>query len=285
MSKGVFRRPHFAPRYRRPVYLPSATAAAAPSSLPLRPSPIKALLAGTVFRRAYVAPTYRRRAFLPSLTPAPAPASLPLRIYPVKRLLGGPLFRRPPFAPTYRGRAWLPSVTPAAAPLSLPLRISPMRRLLAGEVFRRPHFAPAYRRLAFLPSLAPAAPVSRPPPVRRRRAWLLAHPGVPSYYRQRRGFLPGAARAPLGALSVFFTDFAVTASFGAQSTQVLRDAPDLELLGDAVLSREYAITYAASQLTGLKTGDTVTVDGVAYKVREVTSFDDGALMRATLTKP
>jgi len=68
------------------------------------------------------------------------------------------------------------------------------------------------------------------------------------------------------------------------SAQVLLDAPDTELVDGTTRSREYAITYAATQLTGLKTGESLTVDGVSYQVREVTAIDDGALMRATLTK-
>lgn len=286
------RRPHFAPRYRRPVYLPSAPPAAAPTSLALRANPIRRLLAGAVFRPPPHVPCYyRRRVLLPSAAPAPAPLSLPLRAHPLKRLLAGTLFRPAHFPASYRRRAFLPSLTPAPAPVSLPLRVHPMRALLAGAVFRRPHFSPSYRRRAALPSLAPAAPVSRPPPVRGRRIWRLARPRFAPYYRTRR-LLPGTApaappSAPAVDLSPFFqlADFAVAASFGAQTAQVLLDAPDLELLGDAVQSREYAITYAATQLTGLKTGETLTVEGVSYQVREVSALDDGALMRATLTKP
>jgi len=302
MSRGVFRRPHFAPRYRGRVYLPSAPAAAAAASLPLRVNPIRRLLAGAVFRPPpHVPRHYRRRVLLPSAAPAAVPVSLALRVHPAKALLGGALFRPPTFAPYYRPRAWLPSLTPAAVPTSLPLRVNPMRRLLAGEVFRRPYFAPTYGRRAFLPSLAPTAPVSRPPPVRARRGWRLARPrSAPYYYRTRR-LLPGtAAAAPPIAVEVFaedlsaffgIADFAVAASWtpaaggASQHAQVLRDAPDEEWLAGAVQSREVAITYRATQLVGLKTGESITVDGVAYTVREVAALDDGAVMRATLIKP
>lgn len=74
-------------------------------------------------------------------------------------------------------------------------------------------------------------------------------------------------------LSAFFStvDFAVTATFGALTAQVLLDAPD-EALGVGfvgALSREYVITYRSDQLTGLTTSSAVTVDGSAYTVREV----------------
>ncbi|MGH8568784.1 MAG: head-tail joining protein [Gammaproteobacteria bacterium] len=71
----------------------------------------------------------------------------------------------------------------------------------------------------------------------------------------------------------------------SQTAQVLLDAPDVEFLDGAVQSREYEITYAATGLQGLKTAETLTVDGVSFTVREVTALDDGRLMRATLTKP
>lgn len=291
MSRGVFRRPHFAPRYRRPLFLPSAPAAAPAGSLPLRVKPpVKAMLSGGLFRSPHFAPYYRKRAFLPSAPPVAAPVSLPPRVHPMRRLLAGTLFRPTHFPYTYRRPAFLPSLTPTVAPVSLPLRVPPIQRLLAGALFRPAPFAPYYRKRAFLPSLAPTAPVSRPPPSRPRRVWRLARPHFAPYYRCRArcllpGPVPAAASIPLGKLAVFFSDFAVAASFGAQSAQVLRDAPDEQWLAGAVQSREYAITYAATQLPGLKTGDTLTVDGVSYRVREVSALDDGALMRATLTKP
>lgn len=87
-------------------------------------------------------------------------------------------------------------------------------------------------------------------------------------------------------LAAFFStaDFAVSATFGAQTAQVLLDQPDEELLDGRVLSREYAITYRADQLTGLKGGDAITVDGIAYTVREVGALQDGKIMQARLRK-
>lgn len=93
-------------------------------------------------------------------------------------------------------------------------------------------------------------------------------------------------------LATFFStaDFAVTATWtpsggGAQQTaQVILDTPDEELIDGRVLSREYVITYRADQLTGLKGGETVTVSGTAYTVREVTALEDGQILRASLRK-
>ncbi|MGH8700062.1 MAG: head-tail joining protein [Burkholderiales bacterium] len=258
---ALFRRPHFAPYYYPArAFLPSAAPVAAPpASLPLRLNPSKRLLAGKMFRRAHFAPCYRRRLVLPSAPPAVAPASLPLRFNPAKRLLPGALFRRPPVARYYRARAFLQSLTPAVSPPSLPLRINPIKPLLGGKVFRRrwQHYRP--RRFLLLPS-APAAPVA-----------LLYSEDLSVFFQ--------------------FADFALEASWtpsagGApQTAQVLLDAPDEQLLEGAVQSRDYAITYAVTQLTGLKPGETLSVDGVSYTVREVAALDDGAVLRATLTKP
>lgn len=87
-------------------------------------------------------------------------------------------------------------------------------------------------------------------------------------------------------LGAFFSeaDFAVPLTWGLLSAEVILDAPDEEIIDGRVLSREYAITYRAAQLVGLAGGQTVTVDGNTYTVREVTALDDGKIMRATLRK-
>lgn len=85
----------------------------------------------------------------------------------------------------------------------------------------------------------------------------------------------------------FDTDgFAVTATFGAQTAQVILDAPGESLLGDRIASSDYSITYRADQFNApsLKNGDSLTVDGANYKVRSLNTLDDGKLMRAWLSK-
>lgn len=93
-------------------------------------------------------------------------------------------------------------------------------------------------------------------------------------------------------LAAFFStaDFAVTATWtpsagGAQQTaQVLLDQPDEEILDGRVFSREYAILYRIDQLIGLKPGEVITVDGIAYTVREAGALQDGKILRATMRK-
>jgi hypothetical protein len=83
-------------------------------------------------------------------------------------------------------------------------------------------------------------------------------------------------------LSPMFADFGVTAVHGATSAQVLLDMPTASDLGGYALEGEYSITLPAASLPGLAMGETVTVSGTAYRVREVYLLDDGALKRVML---
>jgi len=93
-------------------------------------------------------------------------------------------------------------------------------------------------------------------------------------------------------MAAFFStaEFAVTATFtpaggGASvSASVILDAPTEDILGGDGLSDEYAITYAVTDLPGIKSNATGTIGGISYKVREVRLLDDGKLKRAKLSK-
>ena len=85
-------------------------------------------------------------------------------------------------------------------------------------------------------------------------------------------------------LGAFFSadDFAVDVTWGVQTATGILNAPD-ETAGGA-LSREYLLIYPVTKLVGLTTGQTLTVDGSAYTVRDVRATDDGKIMNATLSK-
>lgn len=87
-------------------------------------------------------------------------------------------------------------------------------------------------------------------------------------------------------LDVFFNgdEFAVDAVIGAVTVKVIFDSPTEQILGGDVLSNEYAIMGKASDLASLARNASLTVDGVAYKVRENYLVDDGKVRRVTLTK-
>lgn len=95
-------------------------------------------------------------------------------------------------------------------------------------------------------------------------------------------------------LSIFFADFGVPAvwtpspAIGGpqQSATVLFDEPAEMVLGDSlVVSNVGEITYAVGQLTGLDDGENLTVNGVAFHVRQrPRKIDDGRLMKALISR-
>lgn len=85
-------------------------------------------------------------------------------------------------------------------------------------------------------------------------------------------------------LAPFFLDFGLPAAFGGNTATVLLDMPDQAILGDMQLSTEYAMFYKSGDLPGLKHGDTGTVGGTTYTVREIAAQDDGKTLRAALKK-
>lgn len=71
----------------------------------------------------------------------------------------------------------------------------------------------------------------------------------------------------------------------AQTAGVFLDMPDEIILGGGMTSTEYAITYAATKLTGLAEGESLTIEGVDYKVRSAPRrIEDGKMMRAMLSR-
>lgn len=93
-------------------------------------------------------------------------------------------------------------------------------------------------------------------------------------------------------MGAFFSvgDFAVAATFTPTdggptvSASVILDAPTEDVLGGDALSDEYAITYPATELAGIRAGASGVIAGVSYKVRDVRLLDDGKLKRAKLSK-
>jgi hypothetical protein len=83
-------------------------------------------------------------------------------------------------------------------------------------------------------------------------------------------------------LAPLFFDFGLVAEHGTDSALVLLDMPTSSDLGGYALEGEYSITLPAESLPGLAMGETVTVSGTAYRVREVYLLDDGALKRVML---
>jgi hypothetical protein len=86
-------------------------------------------------------------------------------------------------------------------------------------------------------------------------------------------------------LSVFFNPsegFAETATFSGASAPVILDRPEVGALDDAMIAGDFRALMLASSFPTLAAGNTLTVAGVAYVVREVQAVDDGALKVARL---
>lgn len=61
-------------------------------------------------------------------------------------------------------------------------------------------------------------------------------------------------------------------------------APDETMLDGLGLSTDYSIRYPSSAIVGLTAGESLTIDGHAYRVREIRALGDGSEKRATLTR-
>jgi hypothetical protein len=70
---------------------------------------------------------------------------------------------------------------------------------------------------------------------------------------------------------------------GTVTVQCAFRAPDEDVLGGLMLSRDYTIEYPAAEIV-LQAGEVVEIAGVAYRVREVRAMRDGSECRATLAQ-
>jgi hypothetical protein len=85
-------------------------------------------------------------------------------------------------------------------------------------------------------------------------------------------------------LTVFLNDFGVSCTAGAISALGILDMPTQVLAGEMVLSTDYTLTCRFADFGGLVYGDSITVNGVNYQVRETRQLDDGAFVEIGLQK-
>jgi hypothetical protein len=78
-------------------------------------------------------------------------------------------------------------------------------------------------------------------------------------------------------LSIFLADFGKPVVAGAQAGLGILDMPGEYVLGDRVINNQHVLTAEASKFGGLSYGDSLTVDGQPYAVKEgPLSLADGA---------
>lgn len=79
-------------------------------------------------------------------------------------------------------------------------------------------------------------------------------------------------------------EFAVAVTNGVTATTGILDMPSEVIAGGMVITTDYALTIKSSVYPTLKYGDSLTVGGAAYTVREVRLIDDGAFSTVYLQK-
>jgi hypothetical protein len=85
-------------------------------------------------------------------------------------------------------------------------------------------------------------------------------------------------------LDIFLADFGVSCIAGAVTANGILDMPSQILSDGMVLSTDYTLTARASNFGSLIRGNSITVDGVAYTVRETMLIDDGKFVQIALQK-
>jgi hypothetical protein len=85
-------------------------------------------------------------------------------------------------------------------------------------------------------------------------------------------------------LDIFLADFGVSCTAGAVTANGILDMPSQILSDGMVLSTDYTLTARASNFGSLIRGDAITVDTVAYTVRETMLIDDGKFVQIALQK-
>jgi hypothetical protein len=85
-------------------------------------------------------------------------------------------------------------------------------------------------------------------------------------------------------LDIFLADFGVSCTAGAVTATGILDMPSQILSDGMVLSTDYTLTARASNFGSLIRGNSITVDSVAYTVRETMLIDDGKFVQIALQK-
>lgn len=85
-------------------------------------------------------------------------------------------------------------------------------------------------------------------------------------------------------LDAFLADFGVTVTSGAVSGVGILDMPSQIVSDGMVLTTDYTLTAKASAFGALTRGASITVDSVAYTVRETMLIDDGKFVQIALQK-
>lgn len=85
-------------------------------------------------------------------------------------------------------------------------------------------------------------------------------------------------------LDIFLVDFGVSCTAGATTANGILDMPSQVISDGMVLTTDYTLTARTSAFGSLIRGDSITVDGTAYTVRETMLLDDGKFVQLGIQK-
>lgn len=85
-------------------------------------------------------------------------------------------------------------------------------------------------------------------------------------------------------LDIFLADFGVSCTAGATTANGILDMPSQVISDGMVLTTDYTLTARTSVFGSLIRGDSITVDGTAYTVRETMLIDDGKFVQLGIQK-
>jgi riboflavin synthase alpha subunit len=85
--------------------------------------------------------------------------------------------------------------------------------------------------------------------------------------------------------AIFLADFGVAVTSGAVSGVGILDMPGEVIMDNMVISTDYTLRTDAATFGSLSYGASVTVNGVAYTVRENRLLDDGVFCEISLQRP
>lgn len=83
--------------------------------------------------------------------------------------------------------------------------------------------------------------------------------------------------------STFLNDFGVEIKFNGKKGLGILDTPDQVFIDGQIQSTIYQIVYKTEEFC-LEFDKSIEVDGVIYKIKEVSKMDDGLFSRAFLAK-
>ena len=85
-------------------------------------------------------------------------------------------------------------------------------------------------------------------------------------------------------LDIYLADFGVSCTAGSTTANGILDMPSQVISDGMVLTTDYTLTTRASNFGGLVSGDSITVDGNSYTVRETLLIDDGKFVQIALQR-